>query len=56
MITISTLALTIYLFGFLDSANERLIAAAAKTTCRKLTTKGHTRPPEIERIAGAKGG
>jgi len=38
MITISTLALTISLFGFLGSPNERLIAATAKTMFRKLTT------------------
>ena len=55
MIALSTLALTIYLFGFLGSPNERLIAAAAKTMCRKLTTNGHTMPQEIERIARAKG-
>ena len=55
MITISTFALTIYLFGFLGSPNEPLIVAAAKTMYRKLTAKGHTMPQEIERIARAKG-
>jgi hypothetical protein len=56
MITISTFALTIYLFGFLGSPNEPLIVAAAKTMYRKLTAKGHTMLPEIERVHERKEG
>jgi hypothetical protein len=41
VITISTLTLTIYLFGFLGSPREQRIASVAKTLYRKLTSNGH---------------
>jgi hypothetical protein len=41
MITMSILALAIYLFGFLDSPGEQRIASVAKTICRKLTNNRH---------------
>ena len=41
MMTISILAIVIYLFGgFADSANQRL-ASAAKMICHRLTTNKH---------------
>ena len=55
MITISTFALTIYLFGFLGSPNEPLIVAAAKTMCRKLTSnctsEGRVNNPSVPRAS-----
>jgi hypothetical protein len=38
MITISLLALTIYLFGFLGSPREQRLASVARMVCQKLIT------------------